>query len=93
MSITRRSDSWTLWHLLAFWAIWFAIASGFSWIIVGGAVWRVLADGSRPSLPLVAGRIPTSFTILLALFWSFPILAAVRWSYRRLAGHSRRAPA
>jgi hypothetical protein len=77
-------ESWTAWHLLAFWAIWFAIASGVSWIIIGAAVWRTLAAHQPPSPILVAGYLSRSSTVILAVFWSIPIIVAARWSYLRI---------
>jgi hypothetical protein len=81
---------WTAWHLLAFWAIWFAIASGVSWIIIGGAIWRTLEDGSAPTAILVAGHLSRAATIVLAIFWSIPVVVAAWWSYGRIVSREDR---
>jgi hypothetical protein len=76
--------------LLAFWAIWFAIASGISWIVIGGAIWRTLAEGMVLSPTLVAAHLSRASTITVALFWSVPIVVAGLWSFARLTARAHR---
>ena len=37
---TRTRSAPSGWLLLAFWAAWFCMSAGLTWLVIGGAVWR-----------------------------------------------------